>query len=247
MKFWIAMALILPICLLPTFGANKSLNIIEAQPTIEPEIIEIVDEPTEAYVEIVESVEPHKTSSVNATEPAEEEITPSITVEEVVDSIVSNAMDKVVETIPPKPDVVEKPVIEPTVPKATEPIIEETEGEEQDEQKEDDGLVSLGIFRLTAYCSCQKCCGSYALNRPVDENGNQIVYGSIGIRLQAGVSIAVDPSVIPYGTEVVINGHTYVAQDTGGNIVGHIIDVYFDNHQDALNFGTKKAEVFVYE
>ena len=104
---------------------------------------------------------------------------------------------------------------------------------------------SLGEFKLTAYCSCEKCCGKWALNRPKDENGKDIVYGSTGAILIAGTSIAVDPSVIPYGSHVEINGHTYTAQDTGGAIQGNRIDVYFDNHQDALNFGVQYVEVFL--
>ena len=104
---------------------------------------------------------------------------------------------------------------------------------------------SLGEFKLTAYCSCEKCCGEWALNRPKDENGKDIVYGSTGTILVAGTSIATDPSVIPYGSQVEINGHTYTAHDTGGAIQGNRIDVYFDNHQDALNFGVQYAEVFL--
>lgn len=104
---------------------------------------------------------------------------------------------------------------------------------------------SLGEFKLTAYCSCEKCCGKWALNRPKDENGKDIVYGSTGAILVAGTSIAVDPSVIPYGSQVEINGHTYIAHDTGGAIKGNRIDVYFDNHQDALNFGVQYADVFL--
>lgn len=106
-------------------------------------------------------------------------------------------------------------------------------------------LVSLGKFKLTAYCSCSKCCGQYAANRPKDEYGNDIVYGSIGIRLVEGVSIAVDPSIIPYKSEVIINGNTYFAHDTGGKIKGNRIDVYFENHNNALKFGVQYAEVFV--
>ena len=104
---------------------------------------------------------------------------------------------------------------------------------------------SLGEFKLTAYCSCEKCCGEWALNRPKDENGKDIVYGSTGTILVAGTSIATDPSVIPYGSQVEINGHTYTAHDTGGAIQGNRIDIYFDNHQDALNFGVQYAEVFL--
>ena len=104
---------------------------------------------------------------------------------------------------------------------------------------------SLGEFKLTAYCSCEKCCGKWALNRPKDESGKDIVYGSTGEVLIAGTSIAVDPSVIPYGSQVEINGHTYTAHDTGGAIKGNRIDVYFDSHQAALNFGVQYAEVFL--
>ena len=43
-----------------------------------------------------------------------------------------------------------------------------------------------------------------------------------------------------------INGHTYTAHDTGGNIKGNRIDVYFDDHDEAWDFGTQYAEVFVY-
>ena len=80
----------------------------------------------------------------------------------------------------------------------------------------------IGNFKLTAYCSCYECCEKYAMDRPVDENGNKIVYGAIGEKLVEGYSIAVDPKVIPYGTEVIIEGVTYKAQDCGGAINGNI-------------------------
>ena len=110
---------------------------------------------------------------------------------------------------------------------------------------ENEELVSLGQFTLTAYCSCVKCCGKYAYGRPVDENGNEIVHGAIGETLISGVSIAVDPYVIPFYTEVVINGQTYIAHDTGGLIRGNRIDVYFDNHEAACAFGLQYSEVFI--
>lgn len=100
--------------------------------------------------------------------------------------------------------------------------------------------VSLGNFKLTAYCSCELCCGKWANNRP-----NGVVYGAIGEELKEGYSIAVDPTVIPYRTEVTINGHTYKAQDCGGAIKGNRIDIYFENHNDALAFGVQYAEVYV--
>lgn len=100
--------------------------------------------------------------------------------------------------------------------------------------------VSLGEFKLTAYCSCEKCCGIWAYNRP-----NGVVYGAIGEELKEDYSIAVDPDVIPYGTEVIINGHIYKAQDCGGGIKGNEIDIYFENHDEALSFGVQYAEIFL--
>lgn len=102
--------------------------------------------------------------------------------------------------------------------------------------------TSLGEFKLTAYCPCSTCCGVWAENRP-----NGIVYTASGAVAEAGKTIAVDPDVIPYGTEVKIDGHTYIAEDTGGAIKGNKIDVYFDKHEEALKHGVKYAEVFVKE
>lgn len=127
---------------------------------------------------------------------------------------------------------------------------ENTKKIEIETDKEDDASqaiqpVSLGEFRLTAYCPCEICCNNFANNRPIDANGNEIIYGAIGEELKEGYSIAVDPNVIPYKSEVIINGNTYKAHDCGGAIKGNRIDIYFDNHEDALEFGVQYAEVFI--
>ena len=137
-------------------------------------------------------------------------------------------------------------VIEATISLETLELTEVAEKEEPIvEEPVEPELINIGEFKLTAYCSCQKCCGKWALNRPVDENGNEIIYGASGERLFAGTSIAVDPSVIPLGTEVIINDNVYIAHDTGSAVKGNVIDVYFDSHEEAWNFGLQYAEVFV--
>jgi len=128
----------------------------------------------------------------------------------------------------------------PEVKKAVVVELPEPEPEEPE-------TISLGEFRLTAYCSCERCCWKWALNRPVDEAGNQIVIGASGERLIAGVSIAVDKEVIPYGSTVVINGKEYIAHDCGGSIKEKRIDVYTSSHESALEFGVQYAEVFMKE
>ena len=97
---------------------------------------------------------------------------------------------------------------------------------------------SLGTYKLTAYCACKQCCGK----EPGDPG-----YGitATGATATAGTTIAVDPSVIPYGSQVKINDHIYIAQDCGGAINGNRIDVYFDNHQEAIQYGVQTAEIFI--
>lgn len=119
--------------------------------------------------------------------------------------------------------------------------------EKQVEGKMEIKKTYIGEFILTAYCGCEECCGEWAIDRPVDENGKEIVYGASGQKLEQGISIAVDPSVIPYGTRVEIDGKIYIAQDCGGAIKENRIDVYHDLHQDALNFGVQTKLVYIIE
>ena len=109
-------------------------------------------------------------------------------------------------------------------------------------------LISLGEFNITAYCSCKKCCGKWADSRPIDEDGNEIVYGASGAVLIPEYSVAVDPMLIPYGTKLYIDGKEYIAHDCGSAIKGNDIDVYFKEHQEAWDFaaGYYKAPTEVY-
>lgn len=115
---------------------------------------------------------------------------------------------------------------------------------EEPAEPEEPALESLGEYKITHYCSCPVCCGVWAENRPVDENGQEIVYTASGARAEAGRTIAVDPDVIPLGSAVIINGQEYIAQDTGGAIQGQRIDIYCGSHDEALQLGVITAEVF---
>lgn len=63
----------------------------------------------------------------------------------------------------------------------------------------------------------------------------------------ANKTIAVDPDVIPYGSEVFIpsTGQTYIAEDTGGAINGNRIDIYFNHGDEARTWGRQQVEIYV--
>ena len=97
------------------------------------------------------------------------------------------------------------------------------------------------LFSITAYCSCKKCCGNYS---PEVRGG--IPHTATGTVPQQGRTIAVDPSVIPYGSRVTIEGvGTFIAEDCGGGIRGNRIDMYFESHEDAVQWGRKLLYVTI--
>ena len=99
------------------------------------------------------------------------------------------------------------------------------------------------LFTITAYCPCAKCCGSYS---PEVRGGEP--HTATGTVPCQGRTIAVDPSVIPYGTRVTIEGlGTFTAEDCGSSVDGEHIDIYFENHEDAVAFGVKRLYVSIAE
>lgn len=107
-------------------------------------------------------------------------------------------------------------------------------------------ITSLGEYTITAYCSCEICCGEWANDRP-----DGIVYGAAMVELQPGVSVAAS-SDFEFGSVILIDGQEYVVQDRPANWIvdkyeGKIIDVYFDDHQEALEFGKQLKEIYMKE
>lgn len=75
-----------------------------------------------------------------------------------------------------------------------------------------------------------------------------------GTKVRVG-SVAVDPKVIPLGSKLYIvsadgkswmYGHA-VAEDTGGAVKGNIVDLYMPSYSDCINFGRRKALIYVLE
>lgn len=92
----------------------------------------------------------------------------------------------------------------------------------------------LGEFTVTAYCPYEDEYGN-ATARPY--NGEYIAV--------EGITVAVDPEVIPYGSVVIIDGHSYIAHDCGGAVKGKVIDIYFDSVEEMNAWGKQTKEVYV--
>ena len=94
-------------------------------------------------------------------------------------------------------------------------------------------------FRVTAYCPCSKCCGKFA--DAVTASGYIIYYGD---RFVAA------PPEYDFGTVMMIPGYgeskPVPVRDRGGVIKADKLDVYFDSHQEALNWGVQYLDVKIY-
>ena len=97
--------------------------------------------------------------------------------------------------------------------------------------------VSLGEFKITGYCG-GACC-----------NGHWLGTTASGAVPAEGRTIAVAPSLIPYGTRVRIEGinSIFTAEDTGGfaNRNPRQIDVFYADHGRALQSGVSYREIWV--
>lgn len=92
----------------------------------------------------------------------------------------------------------------------------------------------LGKFTLSWYSPKE-------LGKPADK-----LRTSTGLIPKEGRTIAVDPSIIPYGSIIYIQDYGYyIAEDCGGAIKGNRIDIYTNSHEYAIQQGKKVAQVWV--
>lgn len=91
----------------------------------------------------------------------------------------------------------------------------------------------LGTFTITAYCGCSQCSGGHNIT-------------ASGTTPTEGRTIAADTSILPFGTQVVIDGIVYTVEDCGSGVVGNHIDIFFASHDSALAFGRRSVKVYKY-
>ena len=91
----------------------------------------------------------------------------------------------------------------------------------------------IGTFTVTAYCGCEKCSG-----------GNSKT--ASGTTPTEGRTIAADTSILPFGSQVVIDGVVYTVEDRGSGVNGNHIDIFFSTQAKALAYGSKTVKVYKY-
>lgn len=91
--------------------------------------------------------------------------------------------------------------------------------------------ISVKATAYTAYC--KGCSGTTRTGINLRENPGMKV-------------IAVDPTIIPLGSKVYVEGYgTAIAGDTGGAIKGRRIDIFMPSKSDALQWGIREIKVTV--
>ncbi len=94
-------------------------------------------------------------------------------------------------------------------------------------------------YVVTAYCGCRECVGNWYTE------GYTLTASGWGA--QAGVTIAADESY-PFGTVLYLEGlGERVVMDRGNAIVGNHLDLYFDTHEEACEWGMRTVRGYVVE
>ncbi len=113
------------------------------------------------------------------------------------------------------------------------------------------------ILEATGYCPCRKCCSWHRSwkppFRPVYSSGplkgklKRVGVTASGTKAKKG-TVAADTRFYPFGTVMDVPGYGMCrVEDRGGAIQGPArIDLFFDSHKEALQWGRKRLSVHVW-
>lgn len=112
------------------------------------------------------------------------------------------------------------------------------------------------LMEVTGYCNCGQCCSWrrtwFGLGAPVVSSGankgapKRVGVTASGVRARDG-TVAADVTRYPFGTVVYVPGYGYGrVEDTGGAIKGDKLDLWFDRHAAAEEWGRRKVYVKIW-
>lgn len=112
-------------------------------------------------------------------------------------------------------------------------------------------IESDNLEKNVSYVSSTSSSGTYlstfSMTATAYTGGSFTAMGLKPVRDPNGLStISVDPSVIPLGSKVYVEGYGYaIASDTGGVIKGNKIDLYMNSLQDCYSFGRRTVTLHI--
>lgn len=97
-------------------------------------------------------------------------------------------------------------------------------------------------MNVSGYCPCSKCCESWSTVYPRRTASGHVI--------KKGDRFVAAPRSYKFGTIMTIPGYNnskrVVVEDRCGAIKSNKLDLYFDTHQEALNWGRRKVNVTIY-
>ena len=182
---------------------------------------------TPAKAEAVSLPEPAETSAKQTAPEAAP--APAVLAPLSYEATVTEILEEPAEETPAEETAEEAPAEEPVIDDS--PIAQATKA---DMERPDD-LVKLGDFIATAYCVTGQT--------------------STGTQTTVGRTLAVNPYVIPYGTEVWLYledgtfAGDFIAEDTGSNMLANpnVIDIYMGqgSYNDCILWGAQDVQVYI--
>lgn len=95
-------------------------------------------------------------------------------------------------------------------------------------------------MRVTAYCTCPKCCGKFSGGPTANQH-----------KVRPGDRFVAADKRYAFGTQMIIPGYSserlVEVKDRGRLIKGNRLDVFFNNHRIAQKWGTRYLDVLVKE
>lgn len=109
--------------------------------------------------------------------------------------------------------------------------------EQLDSEITDLNIQISELERTISFYESWQCLGEFKVTYYWPGEDSYGTATSTGVTAQEGRTVAVDPNIIPYGSEIMIEGHIYVAEDTGSALIGNkIIDIFVNEPKQEMYY-----------
>lgn len=137
------------------------------------------------------------------------------------------------------------PIPEPETLKIEFEEVKETENLQQvvgEFEKQVEGITPIvKNFNTSAYCACEKCCDK---TDGITASGKK---AKAWHTIAAGKNYTIGTIIYIPELSNMPNGGWFVVEDRGGAISNDRLDVYHNTHEEALVYGRKTLEAYVFE